>query len=321
VSLGAAFKFKPLTLDTTWKFQGDGSGVLDTSVTGKLSDKLTLSGSATIGAYGPASRDAPLGYKLALTSTEGKESEKVTLNLDPKTKDVSFGVEQTRMLFGGALTTSNTFDVAGGPAMAQGMSYARNALKADLKYSVDKAGKQTLDAGVSGKAEGLDAAFASKFDLDTGQIQQLTVHLGFTTPDETLKFLHDLAVQLAEGKVESKDTETIKVRLRQIAVEIEGSIGEKNDRLTAGARAEVGWKLPAGVVVGAGVSASLTPGKDGVPAPWMVTPGVSVSHTALPIRLVGGVSVPVGAGSEGLAPVFGLSVAPNFDFWSEKKKK
>jgi hypothetical protein len=321
VSLGAAFKFKPLTLDTTWKFQGDGSGVLDTSVTGKLSDKLTLSGSATIGAYGPASRDAPLGYKLALTSTEGKESEKVTLNLDPKTKDVSFGVEQTRMLFGGALTTSNTFDVAGGPAMAQGMSYARNALKADLKYSVDKAGKQTLDAGVSGKAEGLDAAFASKFDLDTGQIQQLTVHLGFTTPDETLKFLHDLAVQLAEGKVESKATETIKVRLRQIAVEIEGSIGEKNDRLTAGARAEVGWKLPAGVVVGAGVSASLTPGKDGVPAPWMVTPGVSVSHTALPIRLVGGVSVPVGAGSEGMAPVFGLSVAPNFDFWSEKKKK
>jgi hypothetical protein len=48
---------------------------------------------------------------------------------------------------------------------------------------------------------------------------------------------------------------------------------------------------------------------------------VSVSHAALPIRLVGGVSVPVGPGSEGMAPVFGLSVSPNFDFWKEKKKK
>ena len=83
----------------------------------------------------------------------------------------------------------------------------------------------------------------------------------------------------------------------------------------------MGWKLPAGLVVGAGVWASLTTGKEGVPAPWMVTPGVSVSHTALPIRLVGGVSVPVGPGSEGMAPVFGLSIAPNFEFGGGKKKK
>ena len=321
LSLGAAFKFKPLTLDTTWKFQGDGSGVLDTSVTGKLSDNLTLSGSATVGAYGPASHDAPLGYKLALTSKAGKESEKVTLNLDPKTKDVSFGVEQTRTLWGGALTTTNTQTLGGAPAMAQGMSYARNALKADLKYTVDKQGKETLDVGVSGKGEGLEAAFAGKFGLGTGELEKITVHLGFTTPDETLKFLHDLSVQVADGKVESKATETIKVRLKQIAVELEGSLGEKGGKVAAGARAEVGWKLPAGLVIGAGVSASLTPGKEGVPAPWMVTPGVSVSHTAMPIRLVGGVSVPVGPGSEGMAPVFGLSIAPNFDFWSEKKKK
>jgi hypothetical protein len=53
----------------------------------------------------------------------------------------------------------------------------------------------------------------------------------------------------------------------------------------------------------------------------MVTPGVSVSHEALPIRLVGGVNVRVGPGSVGMAPVFGLSVSPNFEFWSEKKKK
>ena len=323
VSLGAAYKFKPLTLQTTWKFGGDGSGVLDTSVTGKLSDSLTLSGSATVGAYGPASHDAPLAYQLALTSKAGKESEKVTLSLDPKTKDVSFGVEQTRTLWGGALTTTNTQTLGGGPAMSQGVSYARNALKADLKYTVDKAGKEALDVGVSGKGEGLEAAFGGKFGLETGELEKLTIHLGFTTADETLKFLHDLSVQVADGKVESKATETIKVRLKQIAIEVEGSLGEKNSKVTAGARAEVGWKLPAGLVVGAGVSASLTPGKEGVPAPWMVTPGVSVSHTALPIRLVGGVSVPVGPGSEGMPPVFGLSIAPNFDFLGggDKKKK
>lgn len=72
---------------------------------------------------------------------------------------------------------------------------------------------------------------------------------------------------------------------------------------------------------GAGVSASLTPGKDGVPAPWMVTPGVSVSHEALPIRLIGGVSVPVGPGSEGMEPVFGLSIGTSFEFLGDKKKK
>ena len=321
INLGAAYKFKPLTLDTTWKFQGDGSGVLDTSVTGKLSDNLTLSGQTTVGAYGPASRDAPLGYKLSLTSTAGKESEKVSLSLDPKTKDVSFGVEQTRTLWGGALTTSNTQGLTGGMAMSQGMSYARNAIKADLKYSVDKAGKESLETGVSGKGEGLEAAFTGKFGLEKGELEKLTVHLGFTTPDEMLSFIHDLSVQIADGKVESKATETIKVRLKQIAIELEGSLGEKNDKTTAGARAEVGWKLPAGLVIGAGVSASLTPGKEGVPSPWMVTPGVSVSHEALPIRLTGGVNVPVGPGSEGLPPVFGLSISPNFEFLDGKKKK
>jgi hypothetical protein len=320
VSLGAGFKFKPLVLDTTWKFQGDGSGVLDTSVTGKLSDNLTLTGQTTVGAYGPASRDTPLGYKLSLTSTKGKDTEKVTLAMDSKTKDVTLGTDQTRSLWGGAFTVSQTGTMGGG-AGSSGVSYVRNALKADLKYSVDKAGKETLDAGVSGKAEGLEAAFSGKFGLETGELEKLTVHLGFTSPDETLKFLHDLSISVADGKVESKATETIKVRLKQIAVELEGSIGEKNDKVTAGARAEVGWKLPAGIVVGAGVSASLTPGKDGVPAPWMVTPGLSLSQEALPIRLVGGVSVPVGPGSDGLPPVFGLSISPNFDFWKEKKKK
>jgi len=320
VSLGAAFKYNPLVLDTTWKFQGDGSGVLDTSITGKLSDNLTLTGQTTVGAYGPASRDAPLGYKLSLTSTEGKDSEKVTLALDSKTKDVTLGTEQTRSLWGGAFTVSQTGTMGSG-AGSSGVSYKRDALKADLAYAVDKAGKETLDVGVSGKGEGVEAAFNGKFGLDDGELQKLTIHLGFTTPDETLKFLHDVSIAVADGKVESKATETIKVRLRQVAVEIEGSIGEKDDRVTAGARAEVGWKLPAGVIVGAGIQASLTPGKADVPAPWMVTPGVSVSHDALPIRLVGGVSVPVGPGAEGLPPVFGLSVSPNFEFWKEKKKK
>jgi hypothetical protein len=32
-------------------------------------------------------------------------------------------------------------------------------------------------------------------------------------------------------------------------------------------------------------------------------------------------SVPVGAGSEGVPPVFGLSAAGNFDFLGNKKKK
>lgn len=320
VSLGAAFKFKPLVLDTTWKFQGDGSGVLDTSITGKLSDNLTLTGQTTVGAYGPASHDTPLGYKLSLTSAQGKDSDKVSLNMDAKTKDVTFGVEQTRQLLGGAFTASSSQSLIDGGSAA-GISYARNALKADLKYTVDKLGKETLDVGASGKGEGVEAAFAGKFGLETGQIEKLTVHLGFTTPDETLKFLHDLSVEIADGKVDAKATETIKVRLRQIAVEIEGSVGDKGGKATAGARTEVGWKLPAGLIIGAGVSASLTPGKAGVPSPWMVTPGVSVSHEALPIRLVGGVSVPVGPGSEGMPPVFGLTVSPNFEFWSEKKKK
>jgi hypothetical protein len=321
VSLGAGFKYKPLTLDTTWKFQGDGSGVLDTSVTGKLSDNLTLTAGTTVGAYGPASRDTPLGYKLALTSTKGKDSDKVTLDMDPKTKIVTFGTEQTRQLWGGALTTSTGQNMLGA-GMNAGASYARNALKLDLKYTVDKAGKETLDVGASGKGEGVDAAFAGKFGLDTGDLEQLTVKLGFTNTDETLKFLHEMSIDVASGKVEAKATETIKLRLKQIALEIKGSLGESKGKAgPAEARIDVGWKLPSGLILGAGFGGSYTPGKEGVPAPWLVGPNVSVSHEALPIRLVGGVNVPVGPGSEGMPPVFGLSVSPNFEFWSEKKKK
>lgn len=317
-SLGAGFKYKPLTLDTTFKFMGDGSGVLDTSLVGKLSEDMTLSAGATVGAYGPAASKSPLGYKLALTSTKGKDSDKVTLDLDGKTRAVTFGTEQTRALWGGSFTTSTSQGTAGSTT---GVAFTRDALKLDLKYSLDKAGKASLDTGASVKAEGIEAAFAGKFGLETGQLEKLTVHLGFTTPDETLKFLHDLSVEVAAGKVESKATETIKLRLKQIAVEVEGSVSEKAGKAGAGFRSEVGWKLPSGLILGVGASASVTPGKDGVPAPWLVGPLVSVSHEALPVRLVGGVNVPVGPGSEGMPPVFGLSVTGNFEFWAEKNKK
>ncbi len=256
-SIGANMKFEPLTLETTFKFQGDGSGVLDTSVVGKLADNLTLSAGATGGVYGPAESKAPLAYKLALSSDKGKgESDKVTVDVSPNARIVTFGTEQTRNLWGGSLTTS----VANGAGTTAGVSYARNALKADLKYTLDKAGAASLDIGASGKAEGIDAAFAGKFGLETGQLEKLTVHLGFGGPDETLKFLHDLSIEIAAGKVDAKATETLKVRLKQIAVEVEASVGQKDDKATGSARAEVGWKLPSGLIIGVGAQASNTGG-------------------------------------------------------------
>ena len=278
-----------------------------------------------MGAYGSAAK-APSGYKLALTSTKGKDSDKVTLELDPKTRVATLGTEQTRQLWGGSFTTSTAQGTGGTTA---GVAFARDALKLDLKYTLDKANKAALDIGASGKGDGFDAAFAGKFGLGTGQLEKLTVHLGFNNPDETLKFLHDISIEVAAGKVDAKATETVKVRLKQIAVEVEGSISEKADKAGAGARAEIGWKLPSGLILGAGASATYGSaaaggkegGKPGVPAPWLVGPMVSVSHEALPVRLVGGVMVPVGGAPDNASPVFGLSVTGNFDFWSEKKKK
>lgn len=314
-NLGANLKLKPITLESTFKFQGDGSGVLDTSVVGKVSDDLTVSAGATGGVYGPAESKTPLGYKLSLTSAKGKgESDKVTVDVAPKARIVTFGVEQTRNLWGGSLTTS----VAQGAA---GIGYAREALKADLKYTLDKAGAASLGVGASGKGEGIDAAFTGKFGLETGQLEQLTVHLGFTTPDETLKFLQDISIQVAAGKVDTKATETIKVRLKQIAVEVEGSLGQKNNNATGSVRAEIGWKLPNGLVIGAGAQASSTPGKDGVPSPWMAGPSLSIGHEALPIRLVGTVGIPLAGAPDGAPPVFGLSVATPFEFLGGGKKK
>jgi hypothetical protein len=217
------------------------------------------------------------------------------------------------------MTTSTAH---GGAVTTAGVAFTRDALKLDLKYTVDKAGKEALDVGASGKGEGVEAAFAGKFGLESGELEKLTVHLGFTTKDETLKFLHDLSIEVAAGKVDSKATETIKVRLKQIAVEVEGSVGDKGGVASASARAEVGWKLPSGLILGAGGQASYAGAKPGTSAgPALFGPMVSVSHEALPVRLVGAVSVPVGAGSEGVPPVFGLSVAGNFDFLGDKKKK
>ena len=321
VTLGAGFKFKPLTLDTTWKFQGDGSGVLDTSVTGKLSDNLTLTGQTTVGAYGPASRDTPLGYKLSLTSMQGKDSDTVSMNMDSKTKDVTFGTEQVRTLWGGSLTTSSSRGVGAPDVAGAGMSYARNALKLDLKYSVDKAGKEALDVGASGKGGGVEAAFAAKFGLDSTELEKLTIHLGFTNADETLRFLQDISVDVTKGVTETKASETIKARLKQIALEVEASVSDKAGKTGVGFRADVGWKLPSGLILGAGASASLTPGKTDAAAPWMVGPNLSISYEALPIRLVGGMNLPVGPGSENMPPSFGLSIAPNWDFGGGKKKK
>ena len=310
-NIGANLKLKPITIDSTFKFQADGSGVLDASAVGKLSNDLTLSAGASGGVYGAAESKAPVGYKLALTADKGKgESDKVTMDVDPKARIVTFGAEQTRNLWGGSLTAS----VAQGAA---GIGYAREALKLDLKYTLDKSGASTLDVGASGKAEGLDAAFAGKFGLETGQLEKLTVHLGFTTPDETLKFLHDLSVQVAAGKVDAKATETIKVRLKQIAIEVEGSVGQKNDKATTSGRAEVGWKLPSGLIIGAGAQVSSGGGKDG--APWTAGPMLSIGHEAIPIRLVGTVGVPF-AGAPDTPPVFGLSVATPFEFLGGGKK-
>lgn len=314
-SVGANMKFKPLTIDTSFKFQGDGSGVLDTSVTGKLANDLTLSAGATGGVYGPAESRTPVAYKLALTSKKGKESDKVTMDVDPKAQIVTFGMEQTRNLWGGSLTTS----VADGAGTTAGVAFARDALKLDLKYTLEKAGKTTLDVGASGKGEGLDAAFAGKFGLETGQLEKLTVHLGFTSPDETLKFLHDMSVEVAAGKVDATTTETLKVRLKQIAVEVEGSVGQKGDKATGSARAEVGWKLPSGLILGAGAQATNTGGTGGVPSPWLAGPMVSVSHEALPVRLTGGVFTPID-GASPAPPVFVLGVSGNFDFAPGKKK-
>ncbi|MEO8273763.1 MAG: hypothetical protein ABI620_06830 [Chloroflexota bacterium] len=314
-SVGANMKFKPLTIDTTFKFQGDGSGVLDTSVVGKLADNLTLSAGATGGVYGPAESKAPVAYKLALTSTSGKENDKVTLDVNPNARIVTFGTEQTRNLWGGSLTTS----IANGAGTTAGLSFARNALKADLKYTLDKAGAASLDIGASGKAEGIDAAFAGKFGLETGQLEKLTVHLGFTSPDETLKFLHDMSIEISAGKVDAKSTETIKLRLKQIAVEVEGSVGQKDDKATGSVRAEVGWKLPSGLIIGVGAQATNTGGTGKAPTPWLAGPMVSVSHEALPVRLTGGVFTPIDAAAP-TPPVFALGVSGNFDFASGKKK-
>lgn len=314
-NLGASMKFKPLTLDTTFKFQGDGSGVLDTSLVGKLSDDLTLSAGATGGVYGPAESKGPVGYKLALTSTKGKESDKVTMDVDPNARIVTFGTEQTRNLWGGSLTTS----VGQGAGATAGLAYKRDALKLDLKYTLDKAGKESMDVGASTTGQGMEAAFTGKFGLDTGQLNGLTVHLGFTTPDETLKFLHDMSIQVAAGKVDATATETIKVRLKQIAVEVAGSVGEKDDKSTGSVRAEVGWKLPNGLILGVGAQATNTGGTGKAPSPWMAGPMLSVSHEALPVRLTGGVFTPIDAASPA-PPVFALGISGNFEFGSGKKK-
>lgn len=316
-NLGASVKFQPLTLDTTWKFAGDGSGVLDTTALARLSQQYTLGGGVSGTVYGPGAEKSPLGYKLSLTSTEGKETDKLTLDLNPTNRSVTFGREATRTLWGGSLTAGETRGTEG---KSVSVAYAREALKLDLKYAVDKAGAGTLETSASTKGPGFEAALAGKFGLDEGELQSLTVKLGFNTPDETIKFIHQLSIKVAEGEVEAKAAETIKLRLKQIAVEVEGSVGEKAGQASASARAEVGWKLPPGLILGAGAAASYTPGKEGTTVPWMVGPQVSVGHEALPIRLVGGVSVPVGSGSEGLPPVFGLSIAPNFEFGSGKKK-
>jgi hypothetical protein len=317
-NLGAHMRYKPLTIDTTFKFQDDGSGVLDTSLVGKLSEDMTLSAGASGGVYGPAESKAPVGYKLALTTAKGKgESDKVTMDMDPKARIVTFGVAETRNLWGGSITASTSQGAgAGGTA---GLSFARNALKLDLKYTLDKAGQSALDIGASGKGEGVDAAFAGKFGLETGQLEKLSVHLGFTTPDETLKFLHDLSIELAAGKVDAKATETIKLRLRQIAVEVEGSLGEKDDKATGSARAEVGWKLPSGLIIGAGAQVTNTGGSGKGLSPWMAGPMLSVSHEALPIRLTGGVFAPIDAATA-TPPVFALGISGNFEFLSGKKK-
>jgi hypothetical protein len=317
-SLGASFKFKPLTVDTTWKFLGDGTGVLDTSAVAKVNEQYSIGAGASGGVYGPGETKSPLGFKLSLTSTQGKDTDKVTADVNPNSRIVTFGREATRTLWGGSLTALESHGTEG---KSVGAAYVRDALKLDLKYVVDKAGAQTLETGASTKGEGFEAAFAARFGLDEGELQKLTVHLGFTTPDETVKFLHDLSIAVAAGKMETKATETIKVRLKQIAVELKASVGETGGKeLASSAGVDVGWKLPSGLILGAGAGASYAPGKEGTSVPWMVGPSLSVSHEDLPIRLVGGVNVPVGAGSENMPPVFGLSIAPNLEFGKGKKK-
>lgn len=321
-NLGVGYKFQPLTLESTFRLADDGTGTLDTTGVLKLGEQAAL-GFGTYGAVtGPGTEKSPLGFKLSLTTSKGKESDKITADINPTTRALTLGREQVRSIYGGMLTVG-TSEGDKGTTISAG--YKRDALSADLKYSVSADGAETLETGAKGKAEGAEAGISLKYGLSEGELQALTTHLAFTTPDETLKFLNDIAITLGEKGVDAKVSLGMKLRLKSIAAELAGSMTVKEDvDVGASAKAAVGWKLPAGITMGVGAGGTYTPDKGKPATPWMVGPELSVGHEALPIRLVGGVNVPVGPGSEGLPPVFGLSIAPAFEFLgggSGKKKK
>jgi hypothetical protein len=311
-NIGFGYKTQPLTLGTTFKLSQDGTGTLDTSFVGKLGQDTTFSAGAAGGLYGPGAAKSPMTFKLSLGTEHGKESDKVTASLSPTTNSVTFGTEQTRLLYGGVFGMSMTGGTTG---QSVGASYVRDALRADIKYTVDQKGAEAVEGSVTGKADGAEAGATLKYGLTTGQLEKLTTHLGFTTADQTLTFLNDIAIEVGKGSVSAKVTGAMKLRLKTIAAEVEGSLTTKEGADTgASAHAGLGWKLPKGFTMGSGFGASYAPTKDKPVTPWMLGPEVSIGHEALPIRLVGGVSIPVGPGSEGLPPVFGMSVAPAFDF-------
>ena len=318
-NLGLNYKFQPLTLASSFKLSQDGTGMLDTSILIKANDELTLGAGASGGLYGPGAVKAPLGFKLSLASAHGKESDKVTADLNPTARSVTFGAEQVRNLWGGSMTLGMTGGTAGSGVSA---SYVRDALKADLKYSVDAKGAESMEAGVSGKGEGVEAGATLKYGLTDDELQKLTTHLGFTTPDQTLKFVNDIALDVGKGAVTAKVTLGLKLRLKTVAAELEQGLTVKDGADTgASTRATVGWKMPAGLTMGVGAGGAYAPVKGQPVTPWMVGPEVSIGHEALPIRLVGGVNMPVGPGSEGMPPVFGLSIAPAFEFGGGAPKK
>ena len=171
----------------------------------------------------------------------------VTAGIDLGKKDAPVQGATAGVSFGGyGVKYGYAFDPAKGAthtatAKAQ---VVKKALLLTASATIKTQGSDSISLGAAGKIGNFDYSVGGTYGLDEQELTKLTVHLGYTSKDETLKWLADFAYEASEkGSSLTAKAQLTKV-LKGYAFQIEANGSLKEGAPAASLIASVRFSLP-----------------------------------------------------------------------------
>lgn len=186
----------------------------------------------------------------------------------------------------------------------------KKALVLTASATIKTQGSDSVSLGAAGKIGNFDYSVGGTYGLDEQELTKLTVHLGYTSKDETLKWLADFAYEASDkGSNLTAKAQLTKV-LKGYAFQIEANGSLKEGAPAASLIASVRFSLPHDFTIvpqiGLGFQGSASGPASGPmlpPSAFTVTPAIGVGHKDWKVLPTVGAAI---GGSGTVVPVIGV---------------